>query len=358
MNGARPWNFAAGPAMLPDAVIARAREELFARGADGAGVAERPFSHPATRAMIAGATEHLAHLLDLPPGYQVLFLAGGAMQQFAAVPLNLLEAGQTAAYADSGYWARRAHAEAQRHGDAQLLPLSGMPLDGRAWHLPSDCAYAHLTLNETADGLAWPALPDCAEVPLVADATSCFLAAPLACERFGLIYASAQKNIGPAGLTVLIVREDLLQRPAPHVPSVWSYRLQCEQRGCVNTPPLSAIHLAAMVFDWIDDQGGVAALGAVNQRKATTLYAAIDTSGGYYRAPVAPAWRSLTNVCFQLRDPALTEAFIAGAESAGLHHLRGHPRVGGLRASLYNAMPQAGVDALVDFMADFQRRHG
>jgi phosphoserine aminotransferase len=358
MDTARAWNFAAGPAMLPDAVVARAREELFARGADGASVAERPFSHPATRALLEDTSSALAGLLDLPPGYQVLFLAGGAMQQFAAVPLNLLEAGQTAVYADSGYWARRAHAEAQRHGDAQLLPLSGIPLDGRAWDLPSACAYAHLTLNETADGLAWPALPDCGDVPLVADATSSFLAAPLACERFGVIYASAQKNIGPAGLTVLIVREELLQRPATRVPSVWSWRLQCEQRGCVNTPPLSAIHLAAMVFDWIADQGGVAALATLNQRKAATLYAAIDTSDGYYHAPAAPAWRSLTNVCFQLRDPARTETFITEAQSAGLYHLRGHPRLGGLRASLYNAMPQAGVDALVDFMADFQRRHG
>lgn len=357
MNGTRPWNFAAGPAMLPDAVIARARDELFARGPDGAGVAERPFSHPATRALLDGATERLASLLALPPGYQVLFLAGGAMQQFAAIPLNLLEASQAAVYADSGYWARRAHAEAQRHGEAHLQPMSEVALDA-PWSLPANCTYTHLTLNETADGLAWPALPDSGDVPLVADATSCFLAAPLACERYGLIYASAQKNIGPAGLAVLIVREDLLQRPASRVPSVWSYRLQCEHKSCVNTPPLSAIQLAAMVFDWIDDQGGLAALAVINQRKAATLYAAIDHSGGCYHAPVAAPWRSLTNVCFRLHDAALTERFIAEAEAAGLHHLRGHPRVGGLRASLYNAMPQAGVDALVDFMADFQRRCG
>src|SRR5690606_21801301 len=159
--------------MLPDAVIARAREELFARGADGAGVAERPFSHPATSALLDGADERLATLLALPPGYRVLFLAGGAMQQFASIPLNRLETGQSAVYADSGYWARRAHAEAQRHGRAHLLPMSEVALDG-SWVLPTDCGYAHLTLNETADGLAWPALPDSGQVPLVGDATSCF----------------------------------------------------------------------------------------------------------------------------------------------------------------------------------------
>lgn len=364
------YNFAAGPAMLPDAVLARARDELFARGADGAGLLERPFSHPQTRALLAGARERLAQLLALPANYRILFLAGGAMQQFAAVPLNLLAGrgeGSVAAYADSGYWARRAYGEALRHGPAVLLPRADgvaapdLPLSAPfvdAGQLPDDCAYCHLTLNETVDGIAWPDLPDCGAVPLVADATSCFLAAPLPIERFGLLYASAQKNIGPAGLCVLVVREDLLQRPAARVPAVWSYRRQAAEGSCLNTPPLAAIHLAALVFDWIAEQGGVAALAAINRRKAQALYAAIDGSAGFYRAPVLPAHRSPTNVRFHLADPALTDDFLAAAAAAGLHHLRGHAQLGGLRASLYNAMPEAGVAALAGFMADYQRRRG
>jgi phosphoserine aminotransferase len=357
------YNFAAGPACLPEPVLARAREELFARGADGAGLLERPFNHPATRHMIERARERLAALLDLPANYRILFFAGGAMHQFAAVPLNLLGAGQRAAYADSGYWARRAIAEGRRYGEVAVVARAGgeRPLAAPAvagWRLPWNCAYCHLTLNETAEGIAYPELPDTGSVPLVADATSCFLAGPMDVARFGVLYASAQKNIGPAGLTVVIVREDLLERAAPQVPAAWSYCLQAEQGSCVNTPPLAAIHLAGLVFGWIAAAGGLTFMAEANRRKAGYLYAAIDASGGFYHAPVAPASRSLTNVCFHLHDEALTGRFIMEAEDAGLCHLRGHPAVGGLRASLYNAMPEAGVAALVDFLGDFQRRHG
>lgn len=357
------YNFAAGPSCLPEPVLARAREELFARGADGAGLLERPFSHPATRRIILDARERLAALLELPAHYRILFLAGGAMHQFAAVPLNLLGGGQVAAYADSGYWARRAIVEARRYGEASVVaraegevPTAAPSAGG--WRLPSNCAYCHLTLNETAEGIAYSELPDTGNVPLVTDATSCFLAAPMDVARFGLIYASAQKNIGPAGLTVAIVREDLLDREAPRVPTPWSYRLQAEQGSCVNTPPLAAIHLAGLVFDWIGARGGLTFMAEANQRKAACLYAALDASGGFYRAPVATASRSPTNVRFHLHDEALTDSFLAEAEQAGLFHLRGHLAVGGLRASLYNAMPEAGVAALVDFLAEFQRRHG
>lgn len=357
------YNFAAGPACLPEPVLARAREELFARGADGAGLLERPFGHPATRRMTDEARERLAALLGLPANYRILFLAGGAMQQFAAVPLNLLGPGQTAAYADSGYWARRAITEARRFGEVAVVarapgapPLAAPPVGG--WPLPPDCAYCHITPNETADGLAYAELPDTGAVPLVADATSCFLAAPMDVPRFGLIYASAQKNIGPAGMAVVIVREDLLERSASRAPSTWCYRLQAEQGGRVNTPPLAAIHLAGLVFEWIAVSGGLTYMAETNRRKARRVYAAIDGSGGFYEAPVAAASRSLTNVRFHLRDAALTEAFLAAAEAAGLFHLRGHPQLGGLRASLYNAMPEAGAAALADFLDEFRRRHG
>ncbi|GIK25064.1 MAG: phosphoserine aminotransferase [Betaproteobacteria bacterium] len=357
------YNFAAGPACLPEPVLALAREELFARGEDGAGLLERPFGHPETRRMIDEARERLAALLALPANYHILFLAGGAMQQFAAVPLNLLGPGQTAAYADSGYWARRAIAEARRFGQVAVVarapdtpPLVAPSFED--WRLPPDCAYCHITPNETADGIAYAELPDTGAVPLVADATSCFLAAPVDVSRFGLIYASAQKNIGPAGMTVVIVREDLLEREASHAPSTWRYRLQAEQGSRVNTPPLVAIHLAGLVFEWIAVSGGLTFMAEMNRRKGQRLYAAIDGSGGFYRAPVASASRSLTNVRFHLHDAALTEPFLAAAEAAGLFHLRGHPQLGGLRASLYNAMPEAGAAALADFLGEFARRHG
>ena len=357
------YNFASGPARLPDAVLARAQQELLLRGADGACAAERPFTGAAFRATLVHARQRLAELLALPDNYRILFLAGGAMHQFSMVPLNLLGHSRRAAYADSGYWSRRAMAEAARYTQVTVaaqfvgsVPLAAPPLQD--WQLPADSAYCHITPNETVDGVAYPALPDCGTIPLVADATSCLLTAPLDVTRFGLIYAAAQKNIGIAGMTVVIVREDLLQRPAPLVPTPFSYRIQAEQQSCVNTPPTLAIHLAGMVFDWIADNGGLAAMGELNRRKAALLYAAIDASGGFYHAPVALGHRSTSNVRFHLANEALTEPFLAAAEARGLNHLRGHSQVGGIRASLYNAMPQAGVVALTDCLTDFAQRYG
>lgn len=357
------YNFAAGPARLPDAVLERAQQELWVRGSDGASAAERPFTGAAFRATLAHARQRLAELLAVPEHYRILFLAGGAMHQFSMVPLNLLGDARHAAYADSGYWAQRAMTEARRFTEVTVaarfvgkVPLAAPPLPD--WNLPVGSAYCHITPNETAEGIAYPALPDCGDIPLVADATSCLLTAPLDVARFGLLYAAAQKNLGIAGMTVVIVREDLLQRPAARVPTPFSYRLQAQAESCVNTPPTLAIHLAALVFDWIADHGGLAAMERLNQHKATTLYAAIDASEGFYQAPVELAHRSRSNVCFRLGNATLTDALLAQADARGLHNLRGHPQVGGLRASLYNAMPQAGVQALVDCLLDFARQHG
>jgi phosphoserine aminotransferase len=364
---ARPvWNFAAGPSRLPDAVLARAGAALFSRGADGAAAIERPFTGSSFRTVLADARQRLVRLLGVPDNYRVLFLAGGAMHQFSIVPMNLLDpsAGlRRLAYADSGYWSRRAMQEASRYAQVSVVArhAGSTPLAAPAlgdWQVPPDSAYCHITANETVDGIAYPAWPDTGAVPLVADATSCFLSAPLDVSRFGLIYASAQKNIGPAGLTVVIVREDLLQRPALSVPSPFCYRLQAAQDSCLNTPPTLAIHLAALVFDWIAEAGGLPAMAAANRRKAELLYQTIDGSAGFYLAPVAPAHRSITNIRFHLADDDLTERFLSEAEAAGLTHLRGHPHVGGLRASLYNAMPEAGAAALAEFLAGFARRHG
>ncbi len=360
------WNFAAGPARLPDAVLARAGDALFRRGADGAAAIERPFTGKTVRAVLESARERLIALLGIPANYRVLFLAGGAMHQFSAVPMNLVDADsglRTAAYADSGYWSRRAMQEAARFAEVSVVARHNegeavaAPIVGN-WRLPPGCAYCHITANETVDGLAYPAWPDTGEVPLVADATSCFLAAPLDVSRFGLVYASAQKNIGPSGMTVVIVRDDLLQRPARSAPSPVCYRLQAEQDGCLNTPPVMAIEIATLVFQWIAESGGLSAMAEVNRRKADLLYRAIDHSDGFYTAPVIPAYRSITNVRFHLADDSLTERFLIAAEKAGLVNLRGHRHVGGLRASLYNAMPLAGVTALVDFMNEFMRCNG
>ncbi|MBI2276035.1 MAG: 3-phosphoserine/phosphohydroxythreonine transaminase [Dechloromonas sp.] len=357
------YNFAAGPARLPDAVLARAGDELFRRGADGASAIERPFTGPAFRAVLDRARARLAELLALPANYRILFLAGGAMQQFSLLPMNLLGASEVVAYADSGYWSRRAMTEAgklaplqvvARHPGAQAL--ASPPL-GR-WELPGGCAYCHITPNETVDGIAYPDLPDTGDVPLVADATSSLLMAPLDVAKFGLLYASAQKNIGPAGLTVVIVRADLLERSPGGLPAPFSYRRQAEEGSCVNTPPMLSIHLAALVFDWLAEQGGLAAMAAASQRKAAGVYGAIDASAGFYVAPVEPGHRSPVNIRFHLATPALTEIFLSEAEAAGLHHLRGHRQLGGLRASFYNAMPEAGAAALAGFVADFARRYG
>ncbi|MBI2306251.1 MAG: 3-phosphoserine/phosphohydroxythreonine transaminase [Rhodocyclales bacterium] len=362
---AAAWSFAAGPARLPDAVLARARDELFARGTDGACVFERPFSADAFRATLAHARTRLAELLVLPANYRILFMAGGAMQHFSLLPMNLLGPTRRAAYADSGYWSRRAVDEGWKQAAVSVVaqPPAGAPaapeiLPGAGWPIPADAAYCHITPNETADGVAYAALPDTGAVPLVADCTSSFLAAPLDVARFGLIYAGAQKNIGPAGLSVVVVREDLLERASPDLPAPFSYAVQAAQDSCVNTPPTAAIHVAGLVFDWIADAGGLAAMAAANRAKAARLYAAIDGSDGFYTAPVRRDCRSTVNVRFHLADSVQDAVFLAEAERHGLFHLRGHPRLGGLRASLYNAMPMAGVDALTGFMADFMLRRG
>ncbi|MBW7902733.1 MAG: 3-phosphoserine/phosphohydroxythreonine transaminase [Rhodocyclaceae bacterium] len=356
------YSFAAGPARLPDAVLERARDELFRRGRDGASAVERPFADDAFRATLARARARLAGLLALPADYRILFLAGGAMQHFSLLPMNLLGPSRGAAYADSGYWSRRAIDEGHKRATVRVVarPPAGAPAapDARGWDIPADAAYCHVTPNETADGVAWPALPDTGAVPLVADCTSCFLAAPLDVARFGLVYAGAQKNVGVAGVSIVIVREDLLERAPLDLPAPFSYAAQAAQDSCVNTPPTPAIHVAALVLDWIAESGGLAAMAAANAAKAARLYDFIDASGGFYAAPVRRDCRSNVNVRFHLADGFDEARFLAEAERHGLFHLRGHPRVGGLRASLYNAMPTAGVDALLGFMAEFMSRNG
>ncbi|WP_263079639.1 3-phosphoserine/phosphohydroxythreonine transaminase [Endozoicomonas sp. Mp262] len=360
--GGRAFNFCAGPAPIPQAVLEQARDELLNWHNCGASVME--VSHR-TKAFIKLAEESeqdLRALLAIPDHYSVLFLQGGARGQFAAVPMNIKGERQSADYINSGYWAQSAIKEAQRYigvnvaADGKALGFGSMP-EQQEWRLDSQAAYVHYTPNETIGGLEFPFVPDTGEVPLVADMSSSILSRSVDIERFGIIYAGAQKNIGPAGLTVAIVRKDLLERTGNICPAVLDYKLQSEKNSMYNTPPTFAWYLAGLVFKWLKDQGGIEAMEIINKRKAEKLYAMIDKTG-FYQNNVDSHWRSKMNVPFTLADPSLDDLFLKESEQAGFLQLKGHKAVGGMRASIYNAIPESHVDALIDFMGEFERGHG
>lgn len=357
----RPFNFSAGPAMLPEPVLEQAREELLDWRGSGMSVME--MSHRGKEFMtIAGEAEaDLRELLAIPANYKVLFLQGGATSQFAMVPMNLLRGRFQADYLNTGLWSKKAIAEAERYcrvnvaASAEDQGFAGIPAPSE-WQLNAQAAYLHYTPNETINGVEFHFIPEI-EVPLVADMSSTILSRPLDVSRFGLIYAGAQKNIGPAGLTLVIVREDLLGETVSGTPSMYDYRRHADNGSMLNTPPTFAWYIAGLVFKWLQAQGGLEAMGERNRRKAALLYRAIDGSE-FYRNPIDPSCRSWMNVPFTLPDEALQKPFLAEAKEAGLLTLAGHRSVGGLRASIYNAMPEEGVRALVDFLAEFARRHG
>jgi phosphoserine aminotransferase len=359
----RVFNFAAGPATLPVEVLEQAREEL--TDWQGAGMSVMEISHR-SQPFLAVAREAeglLRELLAVPANYRVLFMQGGATAQFSAIPLNLAGADATVDYLDTGHWSKKALAEARRltarvnvASDEAGSKYTTAPRP-QALRLSAQAAYVHYTPNETIGGVEFPYVPATGGVPLVADMSSTILSRPLEVARFGLIYAGAQKNLGPAGLTVVIVREDLLGRARPGIPAVWNYQAVAAEGSMLNTPPTFAWYLAGLVLRWLKAQGGLAAMGERNLLKARCLYAAIDGSG-FYSNPVAPDCRSWMNVPFSLRDAALEASFAAEARAAGLANLEGHRAVGGMRASIYNAMPLAGVEALTAFMKEFARRYG
>jgi phosphoserine aminotransferase len=357
----RPFNFSPGPAALPEEVLEQARDELLDWHGSGASIMEVSHRGKDFSALAAETEADLRELLAIPPHYRVLFLQGGATAQFAAVPLNLAEDGGVADYLDTGHWSRRAVHEARRFcrvniaADAAASQYCALP-ERATWRLTPGAAYLHYTPNETIGGLEFPYVPE-SPAPLVADMTSTLLSRPIEVGRFGLIYASAQKNIGPAGLCVVIVREDLLGRPATRAPAVLNYGLMADDNSMLNTPPTLSWYLAGLVLKWLRRQGGLARMAERNRAKAERLYRAIDASG-FYRNKVEPAFRSWMNVPFTLPRPDLDQPFVDEAARAGLLHLKGHRAVGGMRASLYNAMPPEGVDALVAFMDDFAHRHG
>ena len=361
----RAFNFAAGPAILPRDVLEQARDEMLDWQGTGLSVMEMPFTGPEFMEIMTRATEDLKDLLAIPKGYRVLFLQGGAYAHFAMVPMNLLGDRDKADYIETGHWSRRAIGEARRYchvnvaaSNAQNTPdgLTRIP-PRETWRLDPNAAFCHITTGETAEGLEFHWTPETGDVPLVADMTADFLSRPIDVARYGLIYASAQKNVGPAGLTIVILRESLLGKALAVTPTVFNYSIQAENNSRVNTPPTYAVYIAGLVFAWLKRQGGLSAMAQINQRKSARLYALID-AGDFYHCPVLPADRSHINVCFRLARTALEADFLTEAQQHGLLNLGGHSAIGGIRASLYNAMPSSGVDALIDFMEKFSRRHG
>jgi phosphoserine aminotransferase len=359
----RAWNFSAGPAALPEVVLKRAQAELLEWNGSGASVME--LSHRGKRFMeLAAATEQrLRGLMGIPGNYKVLFLQGGATQHFAQIPMNLAGPDGHADYIVTGHWGEKAVREAAPYLDARVAATSAadhyLKLPSReSWRLSKGAAYVHYTPNETIHGVEFHDVPDVGDTPLVADMSSNILSEPVDVSRFGLIYAGAQKNIGPSGLVVMIIREDLLARVGRPMANIFRYAEHAKNDSMLNTPNTWGWYLAGLTFEWLEEQGGLAAIGERNHAKAAMLYDAIDGSNGYYRSPVDLASRSRMNVPFTLHDSALDADFLKASEAAGLLALKGHKAVGGMRASLYNAVPLEAVEVLVKFMRDFASRHG
>ncbi len=355
----RIFNFGAGPAMLPAEVLARAGDEMLDWRGSGMSVMEMSHRGSAFMGIAAEAEADLRALLAVPPGYKVLFLQGGATLQFAQVPMNLLRGKGRADHVVTGEWSKKAVKEAKNYCDVGIAASSedkNFSYAPKRWNVRADAAYVHYCSNETIGGVEYHEVPK-AEIPLVADASSHFLSHPLDVAKFGLIYAGAQKNAGPAGLTIVVVREDLIGHAAKGTPSVMDYKLQADADSMLNTPATYSVYIAGLVFKWLKQQGGLGSIEQRNIQKANLLYDFLDRSR-FFRNPVAKEDRSRMNVPFTLKDSALDEAFLKGAEARGLSQLKGHRSVGGMRASIYNAMPVEGVQALVAYLKEFEARHG
>ncbi|MGH8124690.1 MAG: 3-phosphoserine/phosphohydroxythreonine transaminase [Rhodanobacteraceae bacterium] len=359
----RAWNFSAGPAALPQDVLKHAQSELLEWNGVRASVMEVSHRGKPFMDMAAQAEADLRELLAVPSNYKVLFLQGGATQHFAQVPMNLAADGERADYIVNGHWGEKAVGEAAFYAAAHVAASSktdgytSIP-DRATWDIDPGAAYLHITTNETIHGVEMRKIPEVGAVPLVADMSSDILSHALDVSKFGLIYAGAQKNIGPSGLVVMIVREDLLARRPRPLPRIFRYAEYAAAGSMLNTPNTWGWYLAGLTFRWLKQQGGLEEMGRRNRAKADALYAAIDSSGGYYRNRVRPAARSRMNVIFNLHDAALEPGFVAEADKVGLLALKGHRALGGIRASLYNAVPIEAVRALREFMAEFRRTHG
>lgn len=354
------FNFCSGPAMLPSAVMQKAQSEFMDYQGIGISILEMSHRSDAFLSVLESAEQRFRQLLAIPSNYKILFTQGGASLQFSAVPLNLLGAKQRAGYLDTGYWSVMAINEAKKFGQVSILHSTQTEQYRCApcqkdYVIPQDLAYVHYTPNETIDGVAFDYIPDTGSVPLVADMSSCILSKTLDVSKFGVIYAGAQKNIGPAGLTIVIVREDLLGRQRSKLPRVLSYQELSKQKSMANTPPTYSIYLADLVFQWLKEQGGVEAIEQINQHKARMLYNTIDDSKLFFNN-VKKSSRSIMNVPIFLNEE-LIDVFVSSAEQSGLLNLKGHRSRGGLRASIYNAMPMGGVTSLIEFMKEFEKNH-
>ena len=357
----RVFNFSAGPAMIPQAVLEKAQSEML--DWNGTGMSTMEMSHRGKDYMSIAekAMADLREVMAIPDTHEILFLQGGASSQFAMVPMNLLRGKKTADYINTGAWSKKAIAEAKKYCDVNIAATTE---EGKFSSAPSqeelklnpDAAYVHYTPNETIGGVEFDYIPETNGVPLVADMSSTILSRPIDVSKFAVIYAGAQKNIGPAGLTVVIVRKDLIGETIDGTPSMFDYKNHAENDSMSNTPPTYGWYLAGLVFAWIKEQGGLTKMAEINERKAGKLYAAIDGSD-FYGSPVAVNNRSWMNVPFTLKDAELDKVFLEEAAKQNLVTLKGHRSVGGMRASIYNAMPEEGVDALVAFMAEFKKKH-
>jgi phosphoserine aminotransferase len=371
---ARVFNFAAGPAVMPLPVLEQIQRDLIALPGVGMSILEISHRSKTFESILGQAEADMRTLAGIPPNYRVLFLQGGASLQFSMVPLNLLSDGSTADYVDTGSWSEKAIVEARKLGlkrgmaPGSHVNIAGSTKADRYTRIPepseltltAGAAYVHMTSNNTIEGTEWKELPEVGDVPLVSDTSSEMFSRPIDISRHGLIYAGAQKNMGPAGLTIVIIRDDLLQRSverAATLPTMLNYAVHAEHKSLYNTPPVIAVYTLGLVMKWLIEQGGLAGIGAVNDRKAAKLYAEIDRTG-FYRGTAQKNSRSLMNVTFRLPSEGLETVFVQESTVAGLNGLRGHRAVGGMRASIYNAFPEAGVDALVSFMREFERRRG
>ena len=358
----RIFNFSAGPAALPESVLQTAAVEMLDWHGSGMSVMEMSHRGKEFISIAAEAERLLRELLAIPANYKVLFMQGGAIGENAIVPMNMLRGKTSADYIDTGEWSKKSIKEAQKYGAVNVAAsakASGYTtIPPRAdWKLDPNAAYVHICANETIGGVEYHYTPDVGDVPLIADVSSNILSRPLDVSKFGLLYGGAQKNIGPAGLTIVIVRDDLIGQALPATPSAFDYKIVADNESMYNTPPTYAIYIAGLVFNWIKASGGLVAMAAHNRAKAALLYDYLGNTG-FYSCPVASDCRSLMNVPFRLKDENLDETFLKGASARGMVQLKGHRSVGGMRASIYNAMPVAGVQALVAYMKEFEAKNG
>jgi phosphoserine aminotransferase len=363
MADKRIWNFNPGPATMPVTVLEKAKNEMLNYAGTGMSVMELSHRSKAYEAIQNGARGLLTELLGIPAGYKVLFLQGGASQQFAMIPMNLLPAGKSADYILSGYWAQKAYKEAKTLGTVRVagttesVNFNRIPEAGEL-QLDPGAAYVHVTSNNTIFGTQWKAFPKTGNVPLVGDMSSDILSRKFDVSQFGMVYAGAQKNLGPAGVVVAIIREDLIAAGRADIPAIFKYSTHAENDSLYNTPPTYTIYLVKLVLEWVKELGGLAAVEQRNEDKGKLLYGTIDGQGGFYKGTADPKSRSLMNVTFRLPSEELDAKFISEAQAVGFSGLKGHRSVGGIRVSMYNALEPAGIQALTDFMKEFAKKNG